>query len=93
MKKLPSLFKNTNSNLNNHNKDYCYVNKAEYKEINNVRGEIIKLINKPNIFQIPLIIKTKDKTIITRIIKADNNSLLTINNEIININDIISIEK
>ena len=88
MKKLPNLYKNTTMNMKSHNKEYCYL--EEEKEN---RKEIEEFINNTNIFQIPLIITTKDDTFVTRIIKREKNNLITINNNTIKIEDIIKIEK
>ncbi|MBR2828067.1 MAG: hypothetical protein IKE70_02395 [Bacilli bacterium] len=89
MKKLPNLYKNLSINTKTHNKDYCYL--EDNQEENN--KEIIEFIKNSNIYQIPLIITTKDNTFVTRIIKIENDNLITLKNEKIRIEDIIKIEK
>ena len=91
MKKLPSLYKNINLTIKNHNHSYCYVREEEsIKEENSLLEELLK---NPKVYQIPLIIYTKEKIIVTRIIKKVDNKILTIDNQEIPIQDIIKIEK
>lgn len=94
MKKLPKLYKNENMSLKNHNNNYCIVNKIDNKyENKSINNTIEELLKNPCIYQIPLIIKTKDKSFVTRIVKVDNMNIYTIDNKIIKKEDIISIEK
>ena len=84
MKKLPKLYKNNNMMLKNHNKNYCIVNKLDNKyENSSVNNIIEELLKNSCIYQIPLIIKTKDKSFVTRIVKVDNTNIYTIDNRII----------
>jgi hypothetical protein len=93
MKKLPELYKNKIS-LPSNNKKYCYVEENNYVDNNKKIEDKIKLIlNNPNYLNnIPVLIKTKNKEYTTSIVSRVNNNLLTLSNEVIPVNDIVSIE-
>ncbi len=90
MKELPTLYKNENLNLKNHNKDYCYLEETTRKDISPVLDSIL---NTPLVYRIPVIITTKDNTLVTRIVKVEDNHITTINGDIIKLEDILNIEK
>lgn len=94
MKKLPELYKNIIS-LNSHNKKYCIV--EEKNNINtktNVEEKIKSILNNSNYLNnISVIIKTKNKEYRTSIVAKVNNNILTINNDKIPLNEIVSIEE
>ena len=98
MKKLPSIYHNDiNRNISN-NQDVCYA-KEEIRSINNNINtnieEILDNLFKEDgyIFNKPLIITTKDKSYDTAIVKKTNNKIFTLTDDIIDISDIISIER
>ena len=93
LKKLPSLFK-INHNIKSHNTNYCYLkekgNEYPKKDINLI---LENLFSNPNLYQIPVIIKTKNNKIVTRLLKKEKNKVITIKQQEIMIEDIIDIEK
>jgi hypothetical protein len=95
MNKKPELYKCEN-NLKSHNKKYCYVNNKILSDDikDNLIDEKIKfLINNPNYLNnIKVLIKTKNKEYKTSIVSKVNNKILTIDNEIIPVDEIISID-
>ncbi len=98
MKKLPGIYhKDINRNISN-NQDVCYA-KEEIKNIsNNINTNIEKILDNlfkedGYIFNKPLIITTKDKSYDTAIVKKTNNKIFTLTDDIIDISDIISIER
>lgn len=98
MKKLPGIYhKDINRNISN-NQDVCYVGE-EIRDINesistNIEQEIDNLFKEDGyIFNKPLIITTKDKSYDTAIVKKTNNKIFTLTDDIIDISDIISIER
>ena len=98
MKKLPGIYhKDINRNISN-NQDVCYV-KEEIRSIsNNINTNIEEILDNlfkedGYIFNKPLIITTKDKSYDTAIVKKTNNKIFTLTDDIIDISDIISIER
>lgn len=98
MKKLPSIYHNDiNRNISN-NQDVCYVGE-EVRNVSksistNIEEEIDNLFKEDGyIFNKPLLIKTSDGMYDTAIIKKTNNKIYTLTDDIIDINDIISIER
>ena len=90
MKKLPELYKNTNISLTN-NKKYCYVEEqTNNQSIEEIQNKIKNIIHETNSNQV--IIKTKDNEYKTIIVAKVNNNIITLNNDKIPINEIISIE-
>lgn len=98
MKKLPSIYHNSiNKDISN-NQDVCYVGEEVRnvsKSINtNIEEEIDKLFKEDGyIFNKPLLIRTSDEVYDTAIVKKTNNRIYTLTDDIIDINDIISIER
>lgn len=102
MKKLPKIYQNeVKKNFNNNEKVY-YSEKNRRNSSNSVKvkskNQIIDELNSLKkesgfIFNKPLIITTKDKTYDTAIVKMNNIEILTLNEDIIKIEDIISIER
>ncbi|MBR4618480.1 MAG: hypothetical protein IKO49_04155 [Bacilli bacterium] len=97
MAKLPKIYhKDINKNISN-NKEYTYIEKKTTHSLktNETTEEIINSLFKENgfIFNKPIIIKTKDKIYDTAIIKKTASKVYTLTEDIINIKDIISIER
>ena len=97
MKELPKLYTNTFNKQIDNSQNYTKI--KEYKEnINLSKYELNKKINnifksKNYIYKIRTIISTKNGIRNETLIGKTNNNLITINNELININDIIDIKK
>ena len=89
-----SLFINENQiELPSHNKKYCYIEENNIIEDNNIDNKIKSILSNPNYLNnIPLLIKTNKKEYRTSIVSRYNNNILTLNNEIIPVSEIISIE-
>ena len=90
MKKLPSIYQNEINKKIKNNKEVSYI--KENKEI------IIDTINAvfngiSYAYDIPLIIMTKDKTYDTSLVSKTNTIVTTLHNDIIPIDEIISIER
>lgn len=95
MKVLPKLYKNENAIKDNNKRD-CLVkeekidstiNDNKEKELNNIFN------NKGFPFDKKVLIKTTDKIYKTYLVTRTENTVVTLNDEIINIDDIISIER
>lgn len=88
MKKLPSIYKNSNINPINNNKSKCII-KEESKEdiLNYLFNEL------PNPYDIKVTIKTKDKIINDYIVSRTKTNIDTLNNDKINLKDIEYIKK
>lgn len=92
--KLPKIFKNNITRNHTNNKEVVYTSSVEpHKDIVNVEDKIKKLFKSSKyIFNIGVIIKTKNKTYDTKVIGKIKNSLITEDNieiPIIEIEDII----
>lgn len=92
MKELPRLYKNENIEYRDNNKKICFVKENIIKE------EV--LVGIENIFSSSgypfdkkVIIKTKDKMYKTYLVAREKDIIKTINDEVIDIKDIISIER
>ena len=95
MKKLPKIYHNDiRQNISN-NKEYVYLSNDTYLNNNINTIEFIDSLFKEDgfIFNKPLIIKTKSKTLDTAIVKKDNNYIYTLSDDVIDISDIIFIER
>ena len=95
MKKLPELYKNPNSKPIDNNKKVYYM-KEENRAIN--RNDIEEELN--NIFNglgyaynIPVEIKTKNQIYHTSLVTKTKENIVTLDNNIIPISDIVSITK
>ena len=98
MKKLPDLFTNIFDKKIDNSQEYTTIINEIKKEKKLSKYEINKKIDnifksKNYIYKIKVKIKLNDKDINTSIIGKTNTHLKTINNELININDIIDIKK
>ena len=88
-KKLPNVFKNSINKPLNNNKKVFYSNKVERKE----EVKIDDLFKQNQIYRTLVTITLKDKVIEKKIIGRSQKHLITIDNELILIDDIIKIEK
>lgn len=101
LQKLPNIYKNTIDKRINNNMEKCMVNDNNNYEINDSNMNKIEInsyiedlfSSNTYIFNIPVIIKTNDMTYDTYLATKTNNYLLTIENEKIIIDDIISIKR
>ncbi|MBQ6405013.1 MAG: hypothetical protein IJJ63_03050 [Bacilli bacterium] len=89
MKKLPSIYKNTNT-MKDHNNKMCYVNNNK-ETINDILNNIFSGYHIP--YHIKVQITTKSKVFNTYLTARGNNYLLTIQNELIKLSDIIDIKR
>ncbi|MCI8568367.1 MAG: hypothetical protein HFJ11_00110 [Bacilli bacterium] len=91
MKKLPKLYKNEiNKNINN-NKNYCYLkNEVAIDSIEEKLNSIFNGIGYS--YNIPVTIKTHDKIYKTSLVSKTKNNLITLDNEVIKLEDIISLD-
>lgn len=96
---LPNIFQNKNIKVLNNQQDLFYgkdVNntKESKNSHNDIRSDIKKLFTSKNyVYKLECIITTKNKTINTFIIGQTNSHLITINNELIPIKDILEIKE
>lgn len=94
MKKLPKIYQNDIIKEINNNKKQCYVSLKEPEKITLstiTLDEVFSGLGYP--YNILLEIKTKKETYITSLIAKTKNNVVTIDNEIIPISEIISIHK
>lgn len=96
MKKLPKIYQNKiDKNIFN-NKEKCYVETNKHigesaDEMDISLDEVFSGLGYS--YNIPLIIKTKEKEYKTSLIAKTKKNIVTIDNEVIPINEIISIKK
>ena len=94
IKDLPHVFKKSIDSKHINNKDISYVRKDKFK-----KESIVDIVDKLDelfrssryVFNIGVIIKTKDREYDTKIMSRNKSSILTINDEIIPIKDIYSL--
>ena len=94
IKELPHVFKKNIDKKHINNKDISYVRKDKFK-----KESIVDIVDKLDelfrssryVFNIGVIIKTKDREYDTKIMSRNKSSILTINDEIIPIKDIYSL--
>ena len=93
MKKLPKIYQNKiNKTINNNNTVYYCTTNNEIKEDKDINKFLDNLFNERGyIFNKALIIKTKDKEYDTAIIRRNSDSIFTLSEDKIYINDIIYI--
>jgi len=92
MNKLPKLYKCQN-NLENHNKKCCYIPNRNIIKESNIDEKIKYILSNSNyLSNISVIIKTKDKEYKTSIVSKVNNRILTLDNNIIPVSEILDIE-
>ena len=91
MKKLPSIFQNEINKKIKNNREVTYI-KEENKEL--IIDTINAIFNGTGYaYNIPVIIKTKNNIYDTYLVSKTNTIVTTLNNDIIPINEIISIER
>lgn len=98
MKKLPKIYKNEITKKINNNKEVCYLKNEQVsdmthnskKDIELTLDEIFNGIGYS--YNIPVTIKTSTKTYETSLITKTKNNVVTLDNDIISIEDIISLE-
>jgi len=79
-------------NLDRNEPNYLYNEEEDYKNLT-VIEKIDKLLNRNGyIFNVDVFIITKEKKYNTKIAGKVNNHIITLDNDIININDIIELE-
>ena len=104
--KLPKVFANNiTKEINNNEKIYTSIEQKQKQEQKipkqqpktqqkNIIQKINKILNtKEYTYKIPVKIITKEKEIITKIIGKTEKNIITIENKLIKIEDIINIEK
>ena len=97
MSELPKIYhEKSNKEFNNNNK-FFYSNNQEVTEINEDNRTVIQKINEifssPNyIYKATVEIKLKDKTVKKRIIGRNKDYIITMDNDLIPIKDIIDIK-
>ena len=97
MKKLPKVYQNEFNKKINNNREVCYLKEETSKiiepskTIDETLTEIFSGIGYS--YNIPVIIKTTNKVYETSLISKTKNNLITLDNEVIPINEIIGIEK
>ncbi len=94
IKDLPHVFKKNVDNKHINNKDISYIRKDITKKESSldILDKLDKLFNSSRyVFNIGVIIKTKDKAYDTKIMSRNSNNILTIDDEIIPIKDIHSL--
>lgn len=98
MKKLPKIYKNEIDKKINNNKNICYVEKEDSVLQKNTKEQITETIEEifsgiGYSYNIPVTIKTSNKTYETSLIAKTKNSIITLDNETIPLETIISIQK
>ena len=93
MKKLPKLYKNENSNITSHNRREYRITDSLFEEEDNINilDEIFNGFSHP--YTQKVLIKTSKKEYITYLVSRTKQNLLTLDNDIIPLKDILSIKK
>lgn len=97
MKTLPKVYKSERNYFKDNNKKICYVKNEEVEIVDNkdhnieVIESIFNTIGYP--FDKKVLIKTKDRLIKTYLVSRTTNTITTLNDEEINIDDILLIER
>lgn len=98
MKKLPKVYQNTIDKKINNNKEVSYIKNLTEKSISIDNKSVKETLN--DIFNgfgyaynIPIIIRTKEKTYETSLVTKTENNIVTLDNDVIPIDRIISITK
>lgn len=93
MKKLPELYKNLDSKPKDNNKKVYYMeNKQKETRVSSVEEQLESIFHTLGYsYNIPVEIKTKDNTYHTSLVTRTKENVLTIDNQIIAIKDIIQI--
>lgn len=95
MKDLPKVFQNKINKVFNNNKQIYYSNTSNNQPIDskNVSQKINDIFSSPNyVYKANVEITLKDKTITKRIIGRNKNYIITMDNDLIPINDIVDIK-
>lgn len=91
---LPKVYQNNNINLDNHDQTIYYSKDKVLKNNSNIKDKIANIFNRRSyIYKINVEIEDNDKTYSTTIIGKTDRYLITINNELIAINNIKDIKK
>lgn len=92
---LPNIYQNKKEIKSNNQIEYQINNKTPIKKDINIKDKINSIFKSNNyIYKIPVIIKTKNnEEKNTYIIGKTNRYLITIDNELIQINDIVDINE
>jgi len=99
MRKLPNIYKNDLTRKSDNNEELFYSfdnieNKEEIKEEKNILQKINSIFTSSNyIYKADVEIKLKDKIVNKRVIGKNKTHLITIDNELIPISDILDIKK
>lgn len=101
MKKLPKVFQNEFSKTINNNKKICYL-KEENPDLSNQKHTVHQSTVESTLdrifsgigysYNIPVIIKTSSKIYDTSLVTKSSLNIITLDNEVIPISDIISID-
>lgn len=98
MKKLPKIYQNNINKKIKNNKEVCYLKEEVVKQqpviqSNDVEEQLSRIFNGiGHSYNIPIIIKTSDKVYETSLIAKTSNNVITLDNDLIPIKDIINIE-
>lgn len=97
MKKLPEIYKNNINKKISNNKKVCYLKnineKEEVIENNDIEDVLSKIFSGLGYsYNIPVLIETKTNKYETSLITKTKRNLVTIDNDIIPINEIINIK-
>lgn len=88
MSKISNMYKNNQSKFITNNKEYCYL--ENIKDIRKKFDEIF--VDKSKMYKYKVLIQTKNNQYKTYLIGKTDEYFVTVNDEKININDILSIE-
>ncbi len=92
MKKLPKIYKNEITKNINNNKEYCYLKNQE-ETTQSIEDKIASIFNGMGYsYNIPVTIKTKDREYQTSLVAKTKTNLITLDNDTIKIDDIISLD-
>lgn len=96
MKKLPEIYKNQNTKLIDNNKKVYYMKKEENRSMikNTIEEQLDNIFHGLGYsYNIPVEIITKNETYHTSLVTKTKENVVTIDNQVIPISDIISITK
>lgn len=94
---LPNVFQNRNINIDNNQQDLFYGNEIIKKETTSSNNKDIKntlkklFASKNYVYKLDVVIETKKNTMKTTIIGQTNNHLITLDNQLIPISEIVDI--
>jgi len=91
MKKLPKIYQNKIEKTIKNNKEYCYLVKEEECNIEEELTSIFSGIG--HSYNIPILLKTKEKVYETSLVSRTKNNVITLENDIIPISDIIYLKR